>query len=111
MTDFTLLLDKSSFAVHNMHDITGKEALTTDYYYWQAMVGGKQKIKHASLSVMRSWVILDTVSFVVHCDTLREMKQSIVVSDAYWSFPKPLNALHIPGWAIIRLISCSLITT
>ncbi len=35
--------------------ITGKEALATDYYYWQAVVGGKQKIKHASLSAVRSW--------------------------------------------------------
>ncbi len=43
MTDYKLLPDRSSFAVHDMRDVTDKEALTTDYYYWQAVVGGKQK--------------------------------------------------------------------
>ncbi len=31
MTDYTLLPEQSSFAVHDVHDITSKEALTTDY--------------------------------------------------------------------------------
>ncbi len=33
MTDYTLLPDQSSFAVHDVCDATGKEALATDYYY------------------------------------------------------------------------------
>ncbi len=33
MTDDTLLPDRSSFTVHDMRDVTGKEALATDYYY------------------------------------------------------------------------------
>ncbi len=44
MTDYTLLPDQSLFAVHDVRDVTGKEALATDfYYYWKAVVGGKQK--------------------------------------------------------------------
>ncbi len=34
MTDYTLLPDQSLFAVHDVCDITGKEALVTDYYYY-----------------------------------------------------------------------------
>ncbi len=30
MTDYTL----QSFAVHDMYDLTGREALATDYYYY-----------------------------------------------------------------------------
>ncbi len=57
-----------------MRDITSKEALATDYhYYWQAVMGGKQKIKYASLSDMRSWTVLDAAFVVVHYDTLCEM--------------------------------------
>ncbi len=33
MTDYTLLPDQSSMAVHNVRDVTSKEALTTDYYW------------------------------------------------------------------------------
>ncbi len=51
MTDYTLLPDQSSFAVHVRHDVTGKEALTTYYYCGQAIVRGTQKIKDASLIV------------------------------------------------------------
>ncbi len=32
MTDCTLLLDQSSFAVHDMRDITSKEVLASDYH-------------------------------------------------------------------------------
>ncbi len=79
MTDYTLLPDQSH---HDAHDITGKEALATDcnYIYWQAIMGGKQKIKHASLSVLRLWSVLGVA--LVHYDTLCEVKQSIVVPDA-----------------------------
>ncbi len=31
MPHYTLLCDQSSFAVHDVCDVTGKEALTTDY--------------------------------------------------------------------------------
>ncbi len=104
MTDM-LLPDQSSFAVHDMHDVTSKEALATDCYYWQAVVGGKQKIEHADLSVETSWGFPDAVS-VVHYDTLREMKRLIVERDAHWSFPSLSDALRLPGWAIVGLISC-----
>ncbi len=40
--DYTLLSDQSSFAVHDVRDITSKEALATDHCCWQAVVGGKQ---------------------------------------------------------------------
>ncbi len=43
MTDHMLLPDQSSFVVHDMRDVNGGEALSADYYYWQAVVGGKQK--------------------------------------------------------------------
>ncbi len=44
LTDYTWLPNQSSFAVHSVRYVTGKEALATDYYYyWQAVVGGKQK--------------------------------------------------------------------
>ncbi len=33
MTDYTLPPDQSPFAVHDVCDVTGKEALATDYYY------------------------------------------------------------------------------
>ncbi len=50
-----LLSDQSSFAAQDMCDVTSKEALATDYYYYsQAIMGGKQKVKHESLSVVRS---------------------------------------------------------
>ncbi len=45
MTDYMLLPDQSSFAVHNMPYFTSKEALPTNYYYyWQAEVGKKSNI-------------------------------------------------------------------
>ncbi len=76
MTDYTLLPNQSSFVVHGVHDVTRKEALATDYYYyWQGIMRGKQKIKHASLSVVKSWGVLDAASVVVHYGTLGEMKQ------------------------------------
>ncbi len=54
MTDQTQLPDQPLFAVHNVHEVTGKETLASDFsYHRQAVMGGKQKIKHASLSVMR----------------------------------------------------------
>ncbi len=44
MTNYMLLPDQSLFAVHDVRDITGKEALTTDnHYHRQAVVGDKQK--------------------------------------------------------------------
>ncbi len=43
MTDHTLLPDQSLFAIHDVRDVTRKEALATNYYYWQAVVGGKRK--------------------------------------------------------------------
>ncbi len=67
-----------------------KEVL--DYYYWQAVVGGKQKIKHASLSVMRSWGVLDAASAVIYYDTLHEMKQSTatpMLIDRFQAHPTP----------------------
>ncbi len=74
-------------------------ALATDYYYWQADVGGRQKIKHASLSVVRLWGIPDAASVVIHYDTLREMKESAVVPDAYRSFPSLPDALRLLPFA------------
>ncbi len=50
MTDYTLLPDQSLFPVHDVHEVTGQEALATDYYsLWQAIMEGKQKVKHNSL--------------------------------------------------------------
>ncbi len=102
MTDYMLLPNQSSFAVHDVHDITNKEAPATDYYYyWQAVVGGKHKIKHASLSVVRLWGILDVVLVVIHYDTLQEMKRLIVALRAHWLFLSPPDALCLPGRADI----------
>ncbi len=54
MTDDTLPSDESSFAVHDVHDVTGKEALVTDCYTGKPPWGVNKKIKHTSLSVVRS---------------------------------------------------------
>ncbi len=108
MTDDTLLPDQLSFAVHDMRDITNMEVLTADHYcYWQAVMGDKQKIKHARLSVMSSWGVLDAALVVIHHDTLREMKWSVVALKAHWSFPSPPDTLRLYGQPIIGLISCS----
>ncbi len=89
-------------------DVTAKEALATDYDYWQTAVVGKQKIKHASLSARMSWSVLDVAWAVIHYDTLHEVKRSIVKPEALWSFLSPPNALCLPCRAVIGLISCSL---
>ncbi len=101
MTDYTLLPDQLLLAVHNVCEVTGKEALATDYYR-QAVMGGKQKIKHASLSVMRLWGVLDTVLVVVHYDTLREMKGLIVALDAHYRF----RVQPTPWVYSVGLLSC-----
>ncbi len=101
-----LLPAQSLFAVHDVRDITGKKALATNYYYyWQVVVGGKQKTKHSSLSLTKLWGVLDVASVVTRYDTLRKMN-STVAPDAHWSFPSPPDALRLPGRAIIGLISC-----
>ncbi len=110
MTDYTLLPNRSSFAVHNLCDATGKEALANDYYYWQAVMGGKQKIKHASLPVVRLWGVLAAALVVVHYDTLCEMKRSIVPDD-HSPFPSQPDIPHLLGQAIFGLISCRLTRT
>ncbi len=53
MIDYTLLPDQSTFAVHDVSIVTDKEALAADSYYQQTVLGGKQKIKRGSLSVVR----------------------------------------------------------
>ncbi len=53
-------------------------ATATDKPLWEA--------NKASLSVVRSWGILNVASLCCHYDTLREMKRSIVVHDAHWLF-------------------------
>ncbi len=82
--------DQPLFAVHDVRDVTSKEALTTDYY-WQAVVGNEQKIRHASLSVVRLWGALDVASVCVHYDRLHEMQKidcpawcSLIVSKPIW---------------------------
>ncbi len=59
------------------------------------------KIKHAILSVVRLWGILDSALDFVHYDTLHKIKRSIVAHDAYWSFPSLPNALRLCGQAFI----------
>ncbi len=34
MTDYTLLHNQSLFVVHDTHEVTSKEALATDCYYY-----------------------------------------------------------------------------
>ncbi len=54
MTDYTLLPEKSSFAVHYMHDVTSKEASPLTNTTADKLSGDvNKKIKHASLSVVR----------------------------------------------------------
>ncbi len=66
-------------------------------------VGGRQKIKHASLSVVRSQGVLDAASVVVHYDTLCEMKRSIVMANAHWWFPSPPDTLRLIGLKLCSL--------
>ncbi len=82
-------------------DVTSKEALITDNYYWHAAMGGTQKIQHASFPLMRSRGDLDVVSVVIHYDALREIKQSIVAPDVHWLLP----SLPTPYVILIGLLS------
>ncbi len=94
MTDYTLLPDQSSFAVHDVRDVTSKKGLAADYsYHWQAALRGKQNIKHARLSVIR-WGVLDASSVVVHYDILHKTKRLIVAPDLidyFWAYPMPYD--------------------
>ncbi len=68
MTDYTLLPDQSSFAVHDVYEVTGKEVLATDNYP-QAVVGGKiQSNMQVFLSRGReaSWMQHRLSSIVTH---------------------------------------------
>ncbi len=67
-----------------------QEALTTDCH-WQAIVEGTEKIKHVSLSVVRSWGVLEAASVVVEHDTLREMNQLSrpMLNDCFQANPMP----------------------
>ncbi len=49
-----------------MRDVTGKEVLITDYYdYWQA-VNVNKIIRHASLSVVKSWGVQRRLSSIMN---------------------------------------------
>ncbi len=94
-------------AVLDMRDVTRKYAPADYFYYWQAVVGGKQKIKLTGLSVRTLWSITDAAPVVIHYDTLREINQ-LLAPDAHWLFTRPPDALRLPSRAVIRLVSCSL---
>ncbi len=93
MTDYMLLPNQSLFAVHNMHDVTGKEALATDYYYYysQAITGGKQKVKHASLSAVRSRSILGAASIVTYYTRWNDRLSRPMTTDHFWAYPTPYS--------------------
>ncbi len=54
MTDYMLLPDKSSIAVHDVRDVTGKEALTTDYYCKLSW----EENKKSNMLVFLLWAVL-----------------------------------------------------
>ncbi len=80
---------------------------TTDKPSWEV----NKKSNMLVFFVVRLWGGVDEVSVVVSYDTQREMKRSIVASDAYWSFLRLPGTLRLPDRAIIGLILCSLIST
>ncbi len=96
MTDYTLLPDQSLFAVHDVRDITGKEALTADYYYYWQAIG--EVTKKSNMLVFLLWGVLDVISVVLHYDTLRWMKWSTV---AHWLVPSLPITLRLPSRAVI----------
>ncbi len=90
-----LLPDQSSFAVYDMP--------TDYYYYWQAIVGDKQKTNMLVFPLGRREALV-----VVYYDTLLEIKPSAVACDAHWLFPSPPDTQRLLGQTIIRLTSFSL---
>ncbi len=63
-------------------------------------MGGTQKIKHASPSVMKSWDIPNAALVVIRYDRQREMKWLIATPNAHWSFLSLSDTLRLVGWAV-----------